>query len=148
MVNFTAYQAFARHWDSTIKNVFVIRDPETTGRWSMQIWDLDSIFQPKSVKAVNGELLPPRHHPVTRAMLDDPQIREMFGRRLQTLIAEHPRADLLASYESKLATTGQLGTTTSRSGSGEPVPPGTASTGSRASTSASSCSHRTPAPAN
>ena len=61
MVNFTAYQAFVRHWDSTIKNVFVIRDPETTGRWSMQIWDLDSIFQPKSVKAVNGELLPPSH---------------------------------------------------------------------------------------
>jgi hypothetical protein len=106
MVNYMAFQAFTRHWDSTIKNLFAIRDPETTGRWSMQTWDLDAIFQPASIKAVSGELLPPRNHPVTRAMLDDPQILQMFGRRLQSLIAEQPRDALLASYDAKYARTG------------------------------------------
>ncbi len=98
MVNYMAFQTQTRHWDSTIKNLFLIRDPEGSGRWRMETWDLDAILQPASIKSVPTELLPPTNHPFTKALLNDPDIREMFGRRLRTLIDQSDATSILADY--------------------------------------------------
>jgi PKD repeat protein len=85
LVNYMAINSIIRHQDSGYYNWWLARDTEGTGRWEMWHWDLNWIFTTPSSDGKGLFLTPDTSNRFTRAMLNYPEIREMFYRRLRTL---------------------------------------------------------------
>ena len=95
LINYAAVTAIIQHVDSTTKNFYLAQDP-ATNRWSMLPWDLDHTFGNKCC-FINSTFVTPsepgdRINPIMEALLATPQWREMYFRRLRTLVN-----DLLAT---------------------------------------------------
>ncbi len=95
MINYAAVTAILDHVDSSTKNFYLAQDPATT-RWSMLPWDLDHTLG-NHCCFVNSTFVTPaepgdRVNPIMEALLATPEWREMYFRRLRTLVN-----DLLAS---------------------------------------------------
>ena len=95
LINYAAVTAIIQHVDSSTKNFYLAQDP-ATNRWSMLPWDLDHTFGNKCC-FINSNFVTPaepgdRINPIMEALLASPEWRDMYFRRLRTLVN-----DLLAT---------------------------------------------------
>ncbi|HSS68131.1 MAG TPA: lamin tail domain-containing protein, partial [Nocardioidaceae bacterium] len=89
VINMLAVTAIVDHEDFSSKNFYFALRPET-GRWSMIPWDLDHTWG-NGCCGVNSTYVTPaetgdRTNDLARAVLAVPQWREMYFRRLRTLV--------------------------------------------------------------
>jgi hypothetical protein len=89
MINYAAVTAIVEHHDSSSKNFYMSQDP-VTGRWSIIPWDLDHTLG-NGCCNVNSNFVTPAEagdntSALMRAILAQPQWREMYFRRLRTLV--------------------------------------------------------------
>jgi hypothetical protein len=89
MINYAAVTAIIQHVDSSTKNFYMSQDP-TTGRWSIIPWDLDHTWG-NGCCSVNSNFVTPAEpgdqtNNLMRALLAVPQWREMYFRRLRSLV--------------------------------------------------------------
>ena len=89
MINYAAVTAIIEHHDSSSKNFFMSQDP-VTGRWSILPWDLDHTLGNGCCK-VNSNFVTPAEpgdntSALMRAILAEPEWRDMYFRRLRTLV--------------------------------------------------------------
>jgi hypothetical protein len=95
LVNYAAVTAIIQHVDSSTKNFYLAQDPATM-RWSMLPWDLDHTFGNKCCFIQSNFVTPAepgdRINPIMEALFATPEWRDMYFRRLRTLIN-----DLLAT---------------------------------------------------
>jgi hypothetical protein len=89
MINYAAVTAIVAHVDSSSKNFDLTQDP-TTGRWSVLPWDLDHTLGNGCCKVVSDFVTPAEPGDKTsalmQALLAVPQWRDMYFRRLRTLV--------------------------------------------------------------
>ncbi len=116
MLSYHAASVLIHNNDQVAKNYFLYRDTKGTGRWSMQAWDMDLTFGRSyqgtvlndeifaEVDGVAGRPNVSPSHPLfgdsehqkwdylwnrlTDALLEEPEIRQMYYRRLRTLLDE------------------------------------------------------------
>ena len=95
MINYAAVTAIVEHHDSSSKNFYLTQAPET-GRWSLLPWDLDHTLGNGCCNVDSNFVTPAETGDNTsalmRAILAEPQWRDMYFRRLRTLVN-----DLLAT---------------------------------------------------
>jgi hypothetical protein len=95
LINYAAVTAIIQHVDSSTKNFYLAQDPDTT-RWSMLPWDLDHTFGNKCCFVQSNFVTPAepgdRINPIMEALFATPDWRDMYFRRLRTLLD-----DLLAT---------------------------------------------------
>ena len=89
MINYAAVTAIIEHHDSSSKNFFMSQDP-VTGRWSIIPWDLDHTLG-NGCCQVNSNFVTPAEpgdntSALMRAILAQPEWRDMYFRRLRTLV--------------------------------------------------------------
>ncbi len=89
LLNYAAVTAILAHHDSSSKNFYVAQNPET-GRWTMIPWDLDHTLG-KGCCGVNSTFVTPaetgdKTNDIMVALLAQPQWRDMYFRRLRTLV--------------------------------------------------------------
>ena len=112
VVNYMAFLTLTGHFDTTYHNYYLSRDAGGTDRWSVLPWDYDVIMRlPSDGKP---DMLLPNNTIVTKAVLDQPEFKAMFARRVTTLVDRfmpsyfldrfdelyYPmRADWLADYQ-------------------------------------------------
>ncbi|MEZ5092128.1 lamin tail domain-containing protein [Nocardioides sp.] len=100
LVNYMAINSLVRHTDSGYHNWFVARDTEGTGRWEMWHWDLDVTFFNVSTDKFGTFLDPSGANRLNRAIMAYPEWRQMYFRRLKTLIDTYYRnGDPEARYD-------------------------------------------------
>lgn len=85
MINYMAINSLIRHQDSGWFNWWVARDTAGTKRWELWHWDLDWIFTTPAADGKGLFLTPDSGNRFVRAMLNYPEFRAMFYRRLRTL---------------------------------------------------------------
>lgn len=100
IVNYLAVTALMHDTDCATKNYYLYRDTEGTGEWTFVPWDKDLTFG----RVFDGHVLNdgiwadsyPQSHPfnlgrniIINALYDTPVIREMYLRRLRTVMDEH-----------------------------------------------------------
>ncbi len=86
LVNYMALNSLIRHTDSGPHNWYIVRDTDGTGRWEMWHWDLDVTFKNVSTDKFGQFLTPEGTNRLLRAVLAYPDYRQMYFRRLRTLI--------------------------------------------------------------
>jgi hypothetical protein len=91
LVNYMAINSLIRHTDSGHHNWFISRDTEGTGRWEMWHWDLDVTFFNVSSDKFGTFLDPSGANRLNRAIMAYPAWRQMYYRRLKTLIDTYYR---------------------------------------------------------
>ena len=89
MINYAAVTAIIEHVDSSSKNFDLAQNP-VTGRWTILPWDLDHTLG-NGCCNVNSRFVTPaepgdKMSELMRAILAVPQWREMYFRRLRTLV--------------------------------------------------------------
>ncbi len=89
MINYAAVTAIIEHHDSSSKNFDLAQNP-VTGRWTILPWDLDHTLG-NGCCNVNSQFVTPAEpgdniSELMRAILAVPQWREMYFRRLRTLV--------------------------------------------------------------
>lgn len=89
MINYAAVTAIIEHHDSSSKNFDLAQDP-VTGRWTILPWDLDHTLG-NGCCSVESQFVTPAEpgdkvSELMRAILAVPQWREMYFRRLRTLV--------------------------------------------------------------
>ena len=89
MINYAAVTAIIEHHDSSSKNFYLSQDP-VTGRWSIIPWDLDHTLG-NGCCNVNSNFVTPAEtgdntSALMRAILAQPEWRDMYFRRLRTLV--------------------------------------------------------------
>jgi hypothetical protein len=114
MINYAAVTAIIEHHDSASKNFYLSQEPET-GRWSILPWDLDHTLGNGCCNVDSNFVTPAEPGDNTsalmRALLAEPQWRDMYFRRLRTLVN-----DLLATgrlealYDARLGPAQSLAT--------------------------------------
>lgn len=85
LVNYMALNVVMRHEDSNWKNWWVARDTEGTGRWEMWHWDLNRSWINTTASVGRPFITPDTANKLLKAGMADPEIREMYFRRLRTL---------------------------------------------------------------
>ncbi len=100
LINYMAINSLIRHTDSGHHNWFISRDTEGTGRWEMWHWDLDVTFFNVSTDKFGTFLDPAGANRLNRAIMAYPDFRQMYFRRLKTLIDTYYRnGELEARYD-------------------------------------------------
>ncbi|MGH1492661.1 MAG: lamin tail domain-containing protein [Acidimicrobiales bacterium] len=86
-VNYAAVLSVLRHSDSGWYNYYVTRDSPDTGRWEMMLWDMDTMFRTEAVDS-NADFVVPGDNGqrFLRALTNHPEFRQMYFRRVRTLI--------------------------------------------------------------
>jgi hypothetical protein len=89
LINYAAVTAITEHHDSSSKNFYMAQDP-ATGRWSILPWDLDHTFG-NGCCNVDSDFVTPAEpgdntSALMRGLLAQPEWREMYFRRLRTLV--------------------------------------------------------------
>lgn len=92
VINYAAITAMIEHHDSSSKNFYLYRDTFGTGRWEMLPWDLDHTFG-NDCCLVNSTFVTPaepgdKTNDILVAVLADDELRDMYFRRLRTVIDE------------------------------------------------------------
>jgi chitodextrinase len=85
LVNYMALNVLMRHQDSNWKNWWITRDTEGTGRYEMWHWDLNWTFTTPAEDGKGLFLTPESSNQLLQALVADPDIKEMYFRRLRTL---------------------------------------------------------------
>lgn len=89
MINYAAVTAIIEHHDSSSKNFYLAQDP-ATGRWSLIPWDLDHTLGNGCCNVDSNFVTPAEPGDNTsalmRALLAQPEWRDMYFRRLRTLV--------------------------------------------------------------
>ena len=89
MINYAAVTAIIEHHDSSSKNFYLSQDP-VTGRWSLLPWDLDHTLGNGCCEVDSNFVTPAEPGDKTsalmRAILAQPEWRDMYFRRLRTLV--------------------------------------------------------------
>ena len=85
LVNYAALNTVMRHQDSGWKNWFVARDTPGTGRWELWHWDLNWTFTTPAEDGKGDFITPEGSNQLLQALLDYPEYRQMYFRRLRTL---------------------------------------------------------------
>jgi chitodextrinase len=98
LINYMAISSVLRHTDSGWKNWYIARDTEGTGRWELWFWDVNWIFATPAEDHAGTFLTPDVQNHLEMAMLQYPDYRQMFFRRLRTLADQFLTPGL---YESK-----------------------------------------------
>jgi len=96
MINYLAVQAIIHNGDYGRKNYYLYRDTEGTGRWTMHPWDMDLTFGRNwdGRTVLNDEIRAdrppdqPQDNRVIQQLYADPLFRQMYFRRLRTLMDE------------------------------------------------------------
>ncbi len=95
LINYAAVTSIIQHVDSSTKNFYLTRDPDTM-RWSMLPWDLDHTLGNKCCFTPSNFVTPAepgdRNNPVMVALFASQDWQQMYFRRLRTLVD-----DLLAT---------------------------------------------------
>ncbi len=91
LINYMAINSLIRHTDSGHHNWFVSRDTEGTGRWEMWHWDLDVTFFNVSSDKFGTFLDPSGVNRLNRSIMAYPEWRQMYYRRLKSLIDTYYR---------------------------------------------------------
>ena len=91
MINYAAVTAIIAHHDSSSKNFYMSQDPATS-RWSIVPWDLDHTYG-NGCCSVNSNFVTPaepgdKTNDLMVALLAVPEWRQMYFRRLKTLVGE------------------------------------------------------------
>ena len=106
MINYAAVTAIIEHHDSSSKNFYLSQDP-VTGRWSIIPWDLDHTLG-NGCCNVNSNFVTPAEtgdntSALMRAILAQPEWRDMYFRRLRTLVNDLLAAGRMeALYDARL----------------------------------------------
>ena len=93
IVNYLAVRTVIAEADDTAKNFYLYRDTEGNGEWSIFPWDKDRTFGLPEEPLTHQQFIP---HPfmgaggnrLYGAIIDDPVTREMYLRRLRTVMDE------------------------------------------------------------
>ena len=89
LINYAAVTAIVEHHDSSSKNFYAAQDP-VTGRWEVIPWDLDHTFGNGCCQVTSTFVTPAEPSDKTSeimvALLAQPQWRDMYFRRLRTLV--------------------------------------------------------------
>ena len=93
IINYLAVRTVVAEADDTAKNFYLYRDIMGTGEWSIFPWDKDRTFGKPEAPVTNRKFLP---HPfqgaggnqLYKAVFEDPVTREMYLRRLRTVMDE------------------------------------------------------------
>ena len=96
-VNYLAVTAVLHDVDCDRKNYFLYRDTEGTGEWAFLPWDKDLTFGRSFIGTVLNDEIWANHYPqsdpfslarndIISALYDTPAIREMYLRRLRTIM--------------------------------------------------------------
>lgn len=88
LVNYMALNTVMRHQDSGWKNWFVARDTPGTGRWELWHWDLNWTFTTPAEDGKGEFITPEGSNQLLQALLEYPEYRQMYFRRLRTLSDE------------------------------------------------------------
>ena len=113
VVNFLAIHALLNDWDFMVHNYYLYRDSEGSAEWMLLPWDKDLIFLGLAADDINSHpLLGSEQYPILiaesnlrqwnhlyDALYDTPPIREMYLRRLRTLMDALLQAPELAPEE-------------------------------------------------
>ncbi len=91
LINYAAVTAIIQHVDSSSKNFYLAQDPDTL-RWSIVPWDLDHTFGNTCCQVTSKFVTPAEPGDKTNdlmvALLAVPEWRDMYFRRLKTLVGE------------------------------------------------------------
>lgn len=101
-INYMAASVIDQGFDVFVKNNFVYRDTEGTGEWEMIPWDRDVSWGPsqwntnniiyssdsKSHPYFGSGINGGEKYPIFEAVIDEPLTRQLFVRRLRTLMEE------------------------------------------------------------
>ncbi|MGZ6736085.1 MAG: lamin tail domain-containing protein [Nocardioides sp.] len=114
MINYAAVTAIVEHVDSSSKNFYLTQDP-TTGRWSIIPWDLDHTIGNGCCNVTSNFVTPAEPGDNTsalmRAVLAVPQWRDMYFRRLRTLVDDILAPNRMeALYDARLGPAEPVGT--------------------------------------
>lgn len=88
IINYAAVTAIVQHTDSSSKNWYLINDP-ATGRWKTIPWDLDHTYGNTCCSVQSNFVTPAepgdKRSELMTVLLANPQWRQMYFRRLETL---------------------------------------------------------------
>lgn len=106
LINYAAVTAIIEHVDSSSKNFYLAQDP-VTSRWSILPWDLDHTWGNGCCQVASTFVTPAEPGDKTselmRALLAVPEWRDMYFRRLRTLVDDVLAAGRLeALYDARL----------------------------------------------
>ena len=92
IINYAAVTAIVEHIDSSSKNFYAF-DSDVTGRWSLIPWDLDHTLGNRCSCNVFSDFVTPaepgdKANQMVAAVLQVDEFREMYFRRLRTLVDE------------------------------------------------------------
>lgn len=92
IINYAAVTAILEHIDSSSKNFYAF-DSDVTGRWSLIPWDLDHTLGNRCSCNVFSDFVTPaeagdKANEMIAAVLEVEEFREMYFRRLRTLVDE------------------------------------------------------------
>ncbi len=85
VINYLAFIAWTKHWDSSNHNWYLVNDEADTDRWSVLPWDLDNVFD-----RTHGVLVEELPGVLPERVLAHPEFQEMYYRRLASLIEQFP----------------------------------------------------------
>ncbi|NQU26554.1 MAG: CotH kinase family protein, partial [Candidatus Nealsonbacteria bacterium] len=91
VISYLAASVIIADWDMTQKNWYVYRDTEGTGEWSAIPWDRDNSWgypgwMNDNITVVTNPLFHNNRTPLHDAIYDVPVLREMYLRRLRTVL--------------------------------------------------------------
>ncbi|MEM9564085.1 MAG: lamin tail domain-containing protein [Actinomycetota bacterium] len=95
VINYWAFVSFLNQVNSDRKNFYLIRDPEGTGRWRVDPWDLNLPLGSPNLWT-NGM-------PLIDQLNEYEVFREMHARRLRTMIDSYSAEELIQRFDDKFA---------------------------------------------
>ena len=105
IVNYWAVSSVLRHQDQDHHNKYVYYDEFGTGLWSILPWDLDHTFGPNGNEPCVGDsmiTLSCLGHPVYDAFWRVPEFRDMYFRRIRTLLDGPLAAPFIEDRQSQI----------------------------------------------
>ena len=111
VINHMALSALTRHDDQEVQNFYMARDAQT-GVWSIVEWDLDRLWVVSDAVNEGGFTTPePIDQELLNSVWEVPEFREMYWRRMQTLVdtylSEESRARFVARFDEIVNQIGQ-----------------------------------------
>lgn len=93
VVNYWAYVSFLNQVDSWFKNFYLVRDPEGTGRWHIDLWDLN-------LASRKGNLFS-NQMPLIETLNQHAVFRDMHARRLRSMIDSYTTGELIQRFDDR-----------------------------------------------
>lgn len=118
-INYMAAAAVARHHDWSVKQNLITYQDDETGRWSVLPWDLDLTFGNIPYNIENAsypgygpmidpldmvDYLSPQDRAFGKAIWEDPELKEMYQRRVRNLMDELYGSGLIKQWANEFST--------------------------------------------